>query len=178
MRRPVIAISVALVAMFTAACAASTAPGWTYAPPTAPPSSQPAASGEASAGASSAPSGGASEAPSGGASEAPSGGASAAPSGGQAGGTAIDLSANGIAFDKTELSAPAGAAFVIKFNNQEAVPHNVEIKDANNQVLFKGDLVNGPAEKDYQVNALPAGTYTFYCIVHPGPMTGTLKVGG
>ncbi len=42
--------------------------------------------------------------------------------------------------------------------------------------MFKPDLLTGPGKTDYNVPALPAGTYTFYCIVHPG-MTGTLTVG-
>jgi plastocyanin len=35
--------------------------------------------------------------------------------------------------------------------------------------------VNGPAEADYQVPALAAGSYPFDCIVHAN-MTGTITV--
>jgi plastocyanin len=158
MRRPLIAILFVLAALL-AACA-SPAPGWTYAPPTVPPASQPAASGQASA------------APS----AAPSDAASAAPSGGA--GAAVDISASGVAFEQKEASAPAGAPFVIHFDNKDAgIPHNVEIKDANNQSVFRGEIFNGAAVKDYQVPALAAGTYQFVCSVHAN-MTGTLKVGG
>ena len=43
--------------------------------------------------------------------------------------------------------------------------------------MFKGDIVTGPTTVTYDVPALPAGTYTFTCTVHPN-MTGTLTVGG
>ena len=44
------------------------------------------------------------------------------------------------------------------------------------EVLFRGDLVTGPAKVDYDVPALPAGTYYFQCDVHPS-MNGTVTVG-
>jgi len=79
-----------------------------------------------------------------------------------------------IAFDTDHLSAPAGKAFVLEFdNNDPGVPHNVEIKDASGASVFKGQIITGPAKVSYQVPALPAGSYTFVCDVHP-TMTGTL----
>jgi len=168
MRRPLFALTLAAVALAAAACSADTAPGWTYAAPTASPSAA------ASSGASAAPSG-ASAAPSG-ASAAPSGSASAAPSDSGAGG-AVQISALNIAFEQTSATAPADAPFTIHFNNKEAVPHNVDVKDSSGASKFKGDIVTGPKEVDYEVPALPAGDYTFVCDVHAN-MTGTLKVGG
>ena len=161
MRRPLFALTLAAVALAAAACSADTAPGWTYAAPTASPSAA------ASSGASAAPSG---------ASAAPSGSASAAPSDSGAGG-AVQISALNIAFEQTSATAPADAPFTIHFNNKEAVPHNVDVKDSSGASKFKGDIVTGPKEVDYQVPALPAGDYTFVCDVHNN-MTGTLKVGG
>ncbi len=160
MRRPLVVLTIALSAVL-AACTSSSAPGWTYAPPTEAPASQPAPSGDASA------------APS---SEAPS---SAAPSdNGGEGGDVVEVSAMMIQFEQKELSAPADAPFVIRFDNKDAgTPHNVEIKDANGQSVFKGEIFNGAAVKDYAVPALAAGTYQFVCTVHPN-MIGTLKVGG
>ncbi len=168
MRRTLLLLTVALAAL-VAACSSSTSPGWTYAPPTEAPASQPAASGEAPPAASG-------EAPS---SEAPSAELSPVPgSESPAGGAdVIDLTAEGIAFQQTELSAPADAPFTIRFHNQDAgVPHDVVIKDAGNQVMFQGDIINGVAVEDYDVPALPAGTYQFVCTVHPN-MVGTLTVG-
>jgi cytochrome c oxidase subunit II len=91
-------------------------------------------------------------------------------------GTVIELAAQNIAFTTTALTAPAGKDFTIHFKNQDAtVLHNVEIKDASGKSVFKGGFVTGPAEINYPVNALAAGTYTFACTVHPN-MTGTITV--
>ena len=163
MRRPLLALSFLAVAVLVAACSSSEAPGWTYAPPT--PSPTPGPSVDASA------------APSAVASEAPTGGESAAPSDGGGNGEAVEISAVNIAFEQTEVSAPADAPFTIRFDNKEAVPHNVEIKDAAGMSLFKGEIVTGPVVVDYAVPALAAGTYQFICTVHPN-MIGTLVVGG
>jgi len=163
MRRLLFALTLSAVALTAAACSADTAPGWTYAAPTEAPSAA------ASSGASAAPSGSASAAPS-------SGGSPAAPSASGAGG-AVQISALNIAFEQTSVTAPADAPFTIHFNNKEAVPHNVDVKDSSGASKFKGDIVTGPKEVDYQVSALSAGDYTFVCDVHPN-MTGTLKVGG
>jgi mono/diheme cytochrome c family protein/plastocyanin len=93
-------------------------------------------------------------------------------------GTILELLALNVAFDKTELSAPADEVFRIALDNQDAgIPHNVEIKGANGQSVFKGEIFSGVAVKTYDVPALAAGTYQFVCSVHPN-MIGTLKVGG
>jgi plastocyanin/mono/diheme cytochrome c family protein len=113
------------------------------------------------------------------ASSAPSG--SAAPAGSPAASTDanaahVKIVASGIAFTTTTVTAPTDKPFVIDFDNEDAsTPHNVEIKDSSGQVKFKGDIFNGVATKEYQVPALPAGTYPFTCIVHP-TMTGTVTV--
>jgi plastocyanin len=98
-----------------------------------------------------------------------------APSGEEAG-PVIQLTAQNIAFTEQTLDAPADKPFTIHFsNNDNAVPHNVEIKDANGGVSFQGDTFSGVAEKDYAVPALANGTYLYVCTVHPN-MTGNLTV--
>ncbi len=93
-----------------------------------------------------------------------------------AGTTVVDVKAQNVAFTTTDITAPAGATFQIKFDNEDAsVQHNVEIKDASGASLFKGDLVTGVNTVTYTVPALAAGTYPFNCTVHPN-MTGTLTV--
>jgi cytochrome c oxidase subunit II len=105
---------------------------------------------------------------------APSGEAPA-PSG-QAQGPVLDVSAQNIEYSTDSLQAPANAPFTIHFKNDDAgIPHNVAIHDASGKELFKGDIITGPAEIDYNVPALPPGTYTFVCSVHPN-MTGTITV--
>ena len=174
MRRPVFALALVAVALGAAACSTASAPGWTYAPPTAAPSASAGGSEapSASAGESGAPSAGAS-AP---ASAAPSGSAGASASAPAAGGETVQISALNVAFEQTDVTAPADTAFTIAFDNKEAVPHNVEIKDGTGASVFKGDIVTGPTVVQYQVGPLAAGAYTFHCTVHPN-MTGNLTVG-
>jgi cytochrome c oxidase subunit 2 len=81
-----------------------------------------------------------------------------------------------VSFEQNQLAAPAGAPFVIHFENKQVgVPHNVWIRNAQGEDLFQGPDVQGPGSTDYHVGPLPAGTYTFYCHIHPN-MTGTLEV--
>jgi len=104
-------------------------------------------------------------------------GATPAPSG-QPSGPTLDLSAQDIAFDTHALTAPADTPFQIHFTNQDGAFHNVSIFDANNNKVFTGATIQGPAaETTYPIPALPAGQYTFICDIHPVPdMTGTLTV--
>jgi mono/diheme cytochrome c family protein/plastocyanin len=127
----------------------------------------------ASPGGSPAASPGASASPGGSPAASASPGATAAP-----GGTVLTQTAINFAFGTKELAAPADASFQIEFDNQESgVQHNIEIRDANNTVVFTGQTITGPSKITYTVPALPAGAYTFACTIHPN-MTGTLKVGG
>lgn len=108
----------------------------------------------------------------------PAPGASAPPAGSPAPGepgTTVQIAALNIAFDKNELSVPAGAPFQIQFDNQEAAPHNVAIHEgsATGPNLFRGEIITGPRQITYDVPALNAGSYTFICTVHPN-MVGTL----
>jgi plastocyanin len=126
-------------------------------------------------------------APSPAASAAPSAGgpagspaASGAPSASGAPGASVSLKlgASGVAYDATDLAAPAGTPFQIVFSNNDAgIPHNVSIHQgsATGQEVFKGEIFSGTDTRTYAVPALPAGTYAFVCSVHPN-MVGTLTV--
>jgi plastocyanin len=146
------------IALLVAACAGGGEPSWTYAPAPSPtpvvvPSTAPAASAEPSSG-------------------APSADASA-----PAGQAVLEISAQNIKFDKATMLAPADQAFQIKFvNNDAGIPHNVAIKDANGTIVFDGEVFNGVDTKVYDVPALGAGEYQFYCKIHTN-MVGTLSVG-
>jgi cytochrome c oxidase subunit 2 len=106
--------------------------------------------------------------------------ANATPAPAPSGVTTVDLVANQIAFDKKELSVPAGQPFAIKLTNNDppGVPHNVEIRAADGKtVLQDKPTIDGGQSTVYQYTALQPGTYTFICKVHPIPaMTGTLTV--
>jgi plastocyanin len=137
----------AIVSASAAACVTAT-PGWTYTP--APSVTAPP-------------------------SVAPSGAASGSPGASEAAG-GVQISALNVAFEQTSVTAPAGKAFQLTFDNKDAgTPHNVAIhKDsASGAEVFKGEIVTGPATKVYDVPALEPGTYAFVCTVHPN-MTGTL----
>jgi cytochrome c oxidase subunit 2 len=98
------------------------------------------------------------------------------PSGGA--GETIKMSAVGIKYEQTAITAPADVPFRIEFENKDAgVPHNVAIHEGSptGAAVFTGDVFNGVATKIYDVKALPAGPYAFVCTVHP-TMTGTLTV--
>jgi len=82
-------------------------------------------------------------------------------------------------YQPTSLEAPANTAFTIHFDNQDSQPHNVQLKNsAKVEVTLGGDTAffTGPGTRDYAVPPLAAGAYTYYCVVHPGTMTGTLTV--
>jgi plastocyanin len=81
-----------------------------------------------------------------------------------------------IAFTTTDVAAPAGQPFTIDFDNQDVgVPHDVDIRDASNTVVEDSQPFPGAAKRQIPVDPLEAGTYTFFCSVHPN-MTGTLTV--
>jgi nitrite reductase (NO-forming) len=103
-------------------------------------------------------------------------------SGGSGGGGApsaqLAVTAKGSVFSTDTLTAPAGKAFTIEFDNQDpAIPHNVAIytDESATEPLFVGDLVTGPDTITYEVGPLDAGTYYFRCDVHP-TMDGSFEV--
>ena len=108
----------------------------------------------------------------------PSGGSNPPGQSGPPAAAPLSLVAQNIAYDKTELSAPANTPFQIQFDNQDAsIPHNVAIHEGSptGAELFKGEIFPGPAQKTYDVPPLKAGAYAFVCSVHPN-MNGTLTV--
>jgi plastocyanin len=101
-------------------------------------------------------------------------GGSCAPNGNQ-----LQISAFDSKFDKDCLAAPANQAFTIDFNNLDrGIPHNVAIykSDADDNPMFKGELIEGPKRTTYSVPALPQGKFVFRCDPHPN-MHGTFIVG-
>jgi plastocyanin len=94
--------------------------------------------------------------------------------GGGGGGTTIELAADpggALAFDQTELTAPAGD-ITIHLTNDAQIPHNVEVEDAG-----VSDTVTG-ADTSLDVTLEP-GEYVFFCAVpghREGGMEGTLTV--
>jgi plastocyanin len=154
---------VALVAVLVVTACTSAKPGWTYAPAPSPtPIPSVVASGSAAPPSGSAPA------------SAPASAGASAP----AGGTVLEIGAQGVAFNTAELTAPADQPFQIHFTNNDAsIQHNVAIHEGSptGKEVFKGEIFVGPGERTYDVPALKAGAYAFVCTVHPN-MTGTLTV--
>jgi plastocyanin len=89
----------------------------------------------------------------------------------------IAISAVGIKFEQSTVTAPADTPFQVSFENKDpGTPHNVAIHEGGptGPELFKGEIFNGVATRVYDVPALDAGAYSFICTVHP-TMTGTLN---
>jgi plastocyanin len=90
----------------------------------------------------------------------------------------VELVAQDIAFNPTDLTVPAGVPFQIAFDNRDAgQQHNVAIydnPDFSGTALFEGQLVTGPAQTTYDVDPLAPGPYSFLCVVHP-TMTGQIE---
>ena len=86
-------------------------------------------------------------------------------------GPELQIQATGTAFNTKCLAAPADTAFTIEFEVTDGNSHNVVIE--NDDKFFDGEVFSGPKTTTYEVDPIPAGTYTFYCKVHAGSMNGT-----
>jgi plastocyanin len=80
-----------------------------------------------------------------------------------------------LAYDKTSLSASAGAVQV-DFTNESSVPHNVVIETSGEDVGATDTVTGSSTSKTFE---LDAGSYTYYCSVgshRQAGMEGTLTV--
>jgi plastocyanin len=109
---------------------------------------------------------------SGGASPAPVSQAPASPGASAPAGSALTVVAKDIAFQPTTLTIPADTPTEIVLDNEEAAPHNIAIKDSTGATVFKGEVVS-QTKVTNAVPALAAGSYQFWCEVHPN-MVGTI----
>ena len=101
--------------------------------------------------------------------------AASAPAASAPAGDAIVVVAKDLKFSTASIAAPADEAFQIVLDNQESAPHNIAIKDAAGAEKFKGEIVTS-TKVTYDVPALAAGAYEFWCEIHPD-MKGTLTAG-
>jgi plastocyanin len=84
---------------------------------------------------------------------------------------------NAVSFDISTLVVPAARPFDLVFqNNDDGVPHNVEIAEsaARATKFLEGEVITGVASITYQVPELAEGNYYFLCSVHPN-MNGTVQ---
>jgi plastocyanin len=105
---------------------------------------------------------------------------SAAPA--PSGAPSVNISAVSItAFDPTTLSVPADQPIAFNFTNADpgGQPHNVAIQAANPDGTdwIGMPFANAGQSATYVSPPLNAGSYEFYCAVHPTTMRGTLTAG-
>ena len=93
--------------------------------------------------------------------------------------TVLELVAEQIAFEPQELTAPADEQFGIALDQRDAGVggHDVDIRGSDGTKISDNPVLMEPGQTTYTIAALEAGTYEFFCSVHPIPaMTGTLTV--
>jgi plastocyanin len=98
------------------------------------------------------------------------------------GGTPVTISlvAQGMAFNMSTITVPAGVSVTMNFDNQDSgIPHNFAAytNSSASTSIFVGQMINGPSKVTYTFTA-PAtpGTYYFRCDAHPFTMTGSFIV--
>ena len=92
----------------------------------------------------------------------------------------INLVAKNLAFDKSTITVPAGAAVTVVFNNQDAgIYHNLAVYTNSSATtsIFSGQLILGTGTVTYTFIApSQPGTYFYKCDIHPVQMTGQFIV--
>lgn len=93
---------------------------------------------------------------------------------------ALRLVARNSLFEPRTLTATAGSSVTVSLDNMDAgVLHNFSVYNDRTLAtkIFVGELVTGPAVKDYTFTApSSSGSFFFRCDVHPDTMTGTFTV--
>ncbi len=94
-------------------------------------------------------------------------------------GITINLIAQGMAFDQSSITVPAGASVSMVFNNKDGIPHNFALytDSTASTSIFVGQTITGPKTITYTFTAPSTpGSYFFRCDVHPTSMKGTFVV--
>jgi len=90
----------------------------------------------------------------------------------------IDLVAQGMAFDQSTITVPAGASVTMNFTNKDSIRHNFALytDSSASTPIFVGQIISS-SSVTYKFNApTTPGSYFFRCDVHPTTMTGTFVV--
>lgn len=80
------------------------------------------------------------------------------------------------AFDTTELEATVGETLTISYDNRDArIPHNLHVNGGTGGPA-KTAVEEGPVTQSLKVTFEEAGTFEYFCEVHPQQMSGTITV--
>jgi plastocyanin len=91
---------------------------------------------------------------------------------------AVEITAEGLAFDATTIEATAGEDFTITLVNNDSAPHNISIyTEEGGESLVTGGTAEAGQTVTIDVSALDAGEYYFQCDIHPD-MNGSVVVSG
>ena len=91
---------------------------------------------------------------------------------------AVEITAEGLAFDATTIEAAAGEDFTITLVNNDSAPHNISIyTEEGGESLVTGGTAEAGQTITIDVSALDAGEYYFQCDIHPD-MNGSVVVSG
>jgi len=91
---------------------------------------------------------------------------------------AVEITADGLAFDATTIEATAGEDFTITLVNNDSAPHNISIyTEEGGESLVTGGTAEAGQTITIDVSALDAGEYYFQCDIHPD-MNGSVVVSG
>jgi plastocyanin len=91
---------------------------------------------------------------------------------------AVEITADGLAFDATTIEATAGEDFTITLVNNDSAPHNISIyTEEGGESLVTGGTAEAGQTVTIDVSALDAGEYYFQCDIHPD-MNGSVVVSG
>ena len=88
-------------------------------------------------------------------------------------GTAVEVHAYLLAFDRTSFAVTSGSLVTVSFfNDENYIPHNLVIDVPG---VEAGKICIGPCSTSVKFTAPDPGSYRFYCTLHPD-MTGTVFV--
>jgi plastocyanin len=96
-------------------------------------------------------------------------------------GQTVEISAQNVQFNTRELRVNTGGQVRVRFNNMEAVDHNVAVYQSSTGSVpvspgSVGVTFQGPNVDDTVFDVPAAGSYFFRCDVHPTLMTGNFIV--
>jgi len=94
----------------------------------------------------------------------------------------LDISIAGTAFTPTDLTVNVGDTVTWTLTDASSAPHSVTSgtgpSDPNTGKVFDSGITLKTNGQTFSFKFDTAGTYPFYCEVHPTTMTGTITVGG